>query len=93
MSAKDLHKSVCRGFVNLAAALNIPVWRYEPLGCYVLQCPAGIVTFPMSLIGELLAPDYTEAIEKLSHDELAMRLENPLLFSLPRKEEAEIRVA
>jgi len=77
----------------MAAALNIPVWRYEPLNCYVLQCPAGTITFPMPLIGELLVPDYGEVVEKLSHDELAMRLENPLLFSLPKKEEVEKKVA
>jgi len=74
----------------MAAALNIPVWRYEPLHCYVLQCPAGTITFPMSLIGELLVADYTEAVGKISHEELAMRLENPLLFSLPKKEEKKV---
>ena len=83
---KDLHTALCRGYLSLASALVIPIWRYEPMDAYVLEFPAGLITFPTSLVGNLDVPDYQGEVEKPSLEELKKRLENPLRFPLPMKE-------
>ena len=88
MVAKELHRALCRGYLSLAAAHMVPIWRYEPLRCYVLEFPAGCVTFPVSLIGDLAVADYQGEIQKVTLEELKKRLEDPLKFPLPDKEKA-----
>ena len=82
---KAMHKAISRGYLSLAASRNIPIWKADDV--YVLEFPAGIITFPKKLIGELLVPDHTGDFEKPTLAVLAKRLEDPLLFPLPDKVE------
>jgi hypothetical protein len=84
MANKDLHRSLCRGYLSLITAMCIPIWRHDDV--YVIQCPAGDITFPVALIGELNVADFSGTVEKIPLEILAQRLESPLRFPLPDKE-------
>lgn len=86
MVNKDLHKALCRGYLSLAASRGIPIWRHEPMSVYVVEFPAGIITFPIDLIGELAVADYQGDVDKPTMESILQRLEDPLRFPLPLKE-------
>ena len=88
LANKDLHKALCRGYLSLAAICGVPIWNCDEHDCYVLVFPAGVVTFPKSLIGNLAVCDYKDDLEKVSLEVLQTRLENPMRFPLPDKKKA-----
>ena len=85
---KDLHRALCRGYLSLAAALGVHPWNCDEQDCYVLVFPAGVITFPKSLIGDLAVNDYRDDLEKVPLEILQKRLEDPMRFPLPDKEKA-----